>query len=128
MANDTRNQTGANPYRYVLILLFAGYLLSFADRIVFGLVLKPIKVTLALSDSQAGLLAGAAFAVAYAIFAPAGGYFIDRHPRRPILLSPSRSGVLRRFPAVWPAHSSRWGSHAQPSARAKRCCIRYPCR
>jgi MFS family permease len=84
MANDTRNQTGANPYRYVLILLFAGYLLSFADRIVFGLVLKPIKVTLALSDSQAGLLAGAAFAVAYAIFAPAGGYFIDRHPRRPI--------------------------------------------
>ena len=74
----------APPYRYILGLLFAGYLLSFADRIVFGLVLKPIKVSLDLSDSQAGLLAGAAFAVSYAVFAPFGGYFIDRHKRRAI--------------------------------------------
>ncbi len=78
-------RTGTAPrHRYILGLLFAGYLLSFADRIVFGLVLKPIKVSLDLSDSQAGLLAGAAFAVSYAIFAPLGGYLIDRHKRRAI--------------------------------------------
>lgn len=84
MDNDTRPRTGSDRYKHVLVLLFIGYLLSFADRIVFGLVLKPVKVALALSDSQAGLLAGAAFAVAYAVFSPAGGFFIDRYARRPI--------------------------------------------
>ena len=83
--NDHRpGKAGTDPYRYILWLLFAGYLLSFADRIVFGLVLKPIKVALDLSDSQAGLLAGVAFAVSYGVFSPLGGYFVDRRARRPI--------------------------------------------
>lgn len=84
MENDAGIRTGANRYRHMLVLLFVGYLLSFADRIIFGLMMKPIKAALALSDSQAGLLVGGAFAVAYAVFSPAGGFFIDRHARRPI--------------------------------------------
>jgi MFS family permease len=67
-----------------LSLLFLGYLVSFSDRIVFGLVLKPIKATLQLSDSQAGLVSGLALAIAYALFSPVGGYLVDRGPRRPI--------------------------------------------
>ena len=70
------------PYRYLLFLLFCGYALSFADRVVFALVLKPIKLALAMSDSRAGLLAGAGFAVTYALFAPAGGFVIDRFRRK----------------------------------------------
>ena len=71
----------AAPYRYLLLLLFCGYALSFADRVVFSLVLKPIKLALVLTDSRAGLLAGAGFAITYALFAPVGGFFIDRFRR-----------------------------------------------
>lgn len=84
METEAETRTGPNRYRHILVLLFVGYLLSFADRIVFGLVLKPIKAALLLSDSQAGLLVGAVFAVAYAGFSPAGGFLIDRCARRPI--------------------------------------------
>ncbi len=75
-------KSSITPYRYLLFLLFCGYALSFADRVVFALVLKPIKIALALSDSRAGLLAGAGFAITYALFAPVGGFFIDRFRRK----------------------------------------------
>jgi len=71
--------------RSVMALLFLAYLLSFADRIAFGLVLKPIKMSLSLSDTQAGVLVGASFAVSYAVFSPLGGWIVDRHRRRNVL-------------------------------------------
>ena len=71
----------------ILALLYVGYLLSFADRVIFGLALKPIKQTLALSDSQLGLLAGVAFAASYALFSPLGGFIVDRARRTVILAS-----------------------------------------
>lgn len=68
----------------VLVLLYIGYLLSFADRVLFGLVLGPIKASLGFSDSQLGLLSGLAFALSYALFAPAGGYLIDTLKRKSV--------------------------------------------
>lgn len=69
---------------YIVGLLFVGYLISFADRIVFSLVLKPLKVALALTDAQAGLLVGLAFAVSFGLFSPLGGFLVDRCRRKPV--------------------------------------------
>ncbi len=66
----------------ILLLLYLGYLLSFADRVIFGMVLEPIQKTLGFSDSELGLLSGAAFAVSYAVFSPVAGFLVDRGSRK----------------------------------------------
>ena len=71
--------------RHVVSLLYFGYLLSFIDRIVFGIVMKPAKAALGFSDAQLGLLAGAAFAVTYAVASPLGGWLVDRLDRRRLM-------------------------------------------
>lgn len=82
------NETpAARQARLILILLYLGYLLSFADRVIFSMTLKPIKAALGLSDTQLGLLSGVAFAASYALFAPLGGLLIDRHSRKRIMAS-----------------------------------------
>lgn len=53
MATKNRRQAAT-----ILTLLYLGYLLSFDDRVIFSLALKPIKTTLELSDSQLGFLSG----------------------------------------------------------------------
>ena len=50
------------------------------------MVLKPIKASLQLTDSQAGLLSGFAFAVTYALFSPLAGYLVDRVLRKAIFV------------------------------------------
>lgn len=70
--------------RTILVLLYVGYLLSFADRVIFGQTIKPIKALLRLTDTQVGLLSGLAFAAAYALFSPIGGWIVDRNQRKPI--------------------------------------------
>lgn len=79
------NSTAGNQATLILVLLYGGYLLSFADRVIFGLALKPIKEALQFTDSQLGILSGVAFAAAYALFSPIGGMIVDRKPRRIIL-------------------------------------------
>jgi MFS family permease len=78
-------QTQSSQARTILVLLYLGYLLSFGDRVIFGLALKPIKATLHLSDSQLGLLSGVAFAASYALFSPLGGLLIDRVRRKLVM-------------------------------------------
>lgn len=72
--------------KVILALLFFGYLLSNADRVIFGMAMKPIKAALELSDSQLGLLSGLAFGASYAIFSPLGGYVVDR-VKRPVVMA-----------------------------------------
>ena len=81
VASTARPRSGAG---LVLALLYVGYLLSFGDRVIFGLVLKPIKATFGFSDTQLGLLSGAAFALSYALFSPLGGWLADRVRRTPL--------------------------------------------
>jgi MFS family permease len=80
-----RNAPRRDQARVILVLLFLGYLLSFADRVIFSISLKPIKAALQLSDSQLGLLSGTAFALSYALFSPFGGLLADRLSRRRLL-------------------------------------------
>jgi MFS family permease len=82
---NSRSEKVTGEARLILILLYLGYLLSFADRVIFGMVLKPIKAALDLSDSQLGLLSGVAFALSYAVFSPLAGLVVDRWSRRNLM-------------------------------------------
>ncbi len=89
MSSNT-SQVAASPASsrdagIILLLLYLGYLLSFADRVIFGMVLKPIKQTLGFSDSQLGLLSGVAFAASYALLSPLAGWMVDHGKRKTIM-------------------------------------------
>ncbi|WP_428390923.1 MFS transporter [Lichenicoccus sp.] len=73
--------------RGIVIFLYLAYMLSFADRVIFGIVMKPAKAALGFTDSQLGLLAGAAFALSYAIFCPIGGLMVDKFNRKAIMVA-----------------------------------------
>lgn len=55
------------------------------DRSIVGMVLEPIKHEFSLSDTQLGLAAGLAFALAHAIVAIPLGYLADRTNRRNLI-------------------------------------------
>ncbi len=73
--------------RGVVLLCYLGFLLSFGDRVIFSMVLKPIKASLHFTDSQLGLLVGLAFAIAYGIFSILSGYVVDRFSRKAVMVS-----------------------------------------
>src|SRR3981081_1124519 len=85
--------------KLILLLLYLGYLLSFADRVIFGMVLKPVKDALGLSDSQLGLLSGIAFAASYALLSPLAGLMVDRG-RRKLLMAGAGAFLGPRGPAA----------------------------
>jgi len=61
-----RAEHAAHWYRwYVLGLLILTLLFSVADRLVFSILIEPIKAEFKLSDTQLGLLGGVAFTVTY---------------------------------------------------------------
>jgi MFS family permease len=65
-----------------VVLLSAFYMLSMLDRNLLSLLAQPIKRNLAFSDTQIGLLYGAAFSIFYVIAALPIGALIDRFSRR----------------------------------------------
>lgn len=76
----------APRYRhYVLVLLTLTSMLSVADRLVFSMLMQDIKVEFALSDTQLGLLAGAAFTITYITFGFPVARFADRSNRKTIV-------------------------------------------
>ena len=62
-----------------------GYALGVVDRIVIGLLVKPIKADLHLSDTEIGIIQGLAFAVFYSVFTLPLGFLIDRVRRVPVI-------------------------------------------
>ena len=75
---------------YVTAILTALYTLAFIDRQVLGLVLEPIRRHLLLTDTQASLLAGSAFALFYVTLGLPLGQLADRANRRNLIAA----GVL----------------------------------
>jgi len=65
----------------VLAVLTGLTTLNFLDRILFGLVLQPVKQDLHLSDTQLGFLTGIAFALFYATLAIPISRWADRGNR-----------------------------------------------
>lgn len=83
-AADGRTYTP--KYRnYALAVLFLGYVVNFIDRSILAILLEPIKLELALTDTQLGLLGGLAFALFYTTLGIPIAALADRWSRVKIL-------------------------------------------
>lgn len=80
-------QGGLRYAWYVVFLLMATQIVSYADRFLPSLLLKPIKADLGLTDFQVGLLLGPAFGLFYVLVTVPIGWLADRWNRRVILAS-----------------------------------------
>jgi len=78
-------QGGLRYAWYVVLLLTATQIVSYIDRFLPSLLLKPIKEDLALTDFQIGLLMGPAFGLFYVLVTVPIGWLADRWNRRAIL-------------------------------------------
>ncbi len=83
--------TGASGYLrsgqawYLVIVLMIIYIVSFVDRQIMSLLVKPIRAAMEISDFQVGLLMGLAFAVFYTFFGIPLGWLVDRYNRLVII-------------------------------------------
>lgn len=71
---------------YALAVLCIVTLLSQLDRHITTIIVAPLKLEFAMSDTQFGLLHGYGFALTYAIFGIPFGRLVDRKNRRNIIL------------------------------------------
>lgn len=98
----------------VIIMFGLANAVAFMDRGFINLVVEPIRVSLALSDIQMGLLIGPAFILFYGLVALPIGRLADVAPRKGILvagvvvwsLCVSLAGFSRRY---WQLGASRMG-------------------
>lgn len=87
MAAGTRGLAPPGLSGWPLVLLLAStQLLAFSDRFLITLVAQPLKLDLALSDAQLGILQGSAFALFNAAAMPWAGNLADRGHRRALLI------------------------------------------
>lgn len=75
----------ASYRRYVLCILAAVTVLNYFDRSILFVVLDPLKQAWDLSDGQAGILSGVAFALVYSLFAVPVARLADRRGRVRVL-------------------------------------------
>ncbi|WP_292635834.1 MFS transporter [Novosphingobium sp.] len=71
---------------YVLALLTLAYALAILDRVSIALLIEPLQKSLAIDDTQFGLLQGMAFSVVYSVLGLPLGMLSDRWRRVPLLL------------------------------------------
>lgn len=71
---------------YVLALLTLAYALAILDRVSIALLIEPLQKSLAIDDTQFGLLQGMAFSVVYSVLGLPLGMLSDRSRRVPLLL------------------------------------------
>ncbi len=71
--------------RLILGMLLLVYVLNFVDRQIIGILARPIKAELALTDAQLGLLGGLAFALFYATLGIPVALLADRLGRARII-------------------------------------------
>jgi MFS family permease len=96
-----RRETVLIPHAYVmLVILSLINLFNFMDRVLFSVLLEPIKLELSLTDSQMGLIGGVAFGILYGVVGIAAGRLADTRNRVTVL-----AGAL----ALWSAASALCG-------------------
>lgn len=72
---------------YMLVVLMLGYILSFIDRVILGLLVGPIRADLGITDTQMSLLYGFVFAIFYTGLGIPIAWAIDRYNRRNIIIA-----------------------------------------
>lgn len=100
-----KNYQSAAYRNYVLFLMFLVYTLTALDRGIIMALIEPIKREMDLTDAQAGLLIGPAYAVFFFIASIPMGRLADRSSRRAIVsttlfiwsLLTACSGVAKNF-------------------------------
>jgi MFS family permease len=70
---------------YVVVILMIAYIFSFIDRYVANILIEPMKKDMGISDTQAGLLIGASFALFYATLGLPIGRLADTQNRKNII-------------------------------------------
>jgi MFS family permease len=94
---------------YVVGVLFLAYTVSYIDRTILTLLVKPIRTTLAISDFEISLLHGLAFAVFYTVLGVPIAWLADRASRRGIIAAgifawsfmTALCGLARSFPQMF---------------------------
>jgi MFS family permease len=126
---------------YVAFLLFLANNFAFIDRILVAILTPSLQADLGISDTEAGLLQGLAFALFYALFGLPMGWIADRANRKWLLaagmaawsLMTAACGTAKSFGALFatrigvgigeasltPCASSLVGDYFPPSARAR---------
>lgn len=93
MTNDSKNGAAGGDYPaegyawYVVGVLFLAYTVSYIDRTILTLMVKPIRETLGISDVQISLLHGLAFAIFYTVLGVPLGWLGDRANRTKIIMA-----------------------------------------
>jgi len=95
-----RNAALVSHAYLMLVVLALINLFNFMDRILFSVLLEPIKLDLGLTDSQMGLIGGIAFGILYGVGSLFMGRLADTRNRVTVL-----SGAL----AFWSAASALCG-------------------
>ncbi|RIA45508.1 sugar phosphate permease [Hephaestia caeni] len=94
---------------WALAVLFLFYTFSFLDRYILTMLAPSIKDDLNLSDTEMGLILGAAFSICYAIFGLPLGWAADRFSRRWVIflgvgvfgIATASTGLANSFIAVF---------------------------
>jgi len=84
LSQSTAAKTSGST-RYALGLLVVIYLVNHLDRQIMYILIEPVKADLGLSDSQMGLLVGAAFAIFYTFAGIPIARWADRGNRRNLI-------------------------------------------
>jgi MFS family permease len=96
---------------YVVCVLYLAYVLAFVDREIIALMVKDIKISLALTDWQISWLLGFAFAFFYTFIGLWLGWLADRSNRRWLLFGgvsvwsvmTCACGMVGTYPALFAA-------------------------
>lgn len=87
MSNSNKDAGYLAPGKawYLVFVLLVIYIISFVDRQILSLLVKPIRAAMEISDSQTGLLMGFGFALFYTLFGIPLGILADRMNRMALI-------------------------------------------
>lgn len=71
---------------FIVAIFFVTAILSYTDRLIFSLLVDPVRNSLGISDLQVGLAQGTSFAIIYAVAGLPAGRLADVANRRNLLL------------------------------------------
>jgi MFS family permease len=89
-SGETSATTAAEPYPpdrawYAVGVLLLVTIVAYVDRLVMAFLVDPVKHSLALTDTQAGMLSGLAFAASFVIMGIPMGRLVDTRSRKAVL-------------------------------------------